>query len=69
MSVNVTLQRSRLVFVAILLGGVVGFGLADYALASAGYPTVGGVVWGVGYLATVFVLWYGWVRDLEFRGT
>ena len=63
---NVTIGQSRLAFAAILLGG---FGLADYALASAGYPTIGGLVWAIGYLATILILWYGWVRDLEFRGT
>ncbi|MFB6202179.1 MAG: hypothetical protein ABEI98_09235 [Halorhabdus sp.] len=63
------MERTRMTFIAVLLVGVVGFGLADHALASVGYPTVGGVVWGVGYLGTVLVLWYGWVRPLEFRGT
>ena len=63
-----SIQRNRLTFVAILLGGVVGFGLADYLLSSAGYPTLAGFVWGLGYLATVLVLWYGWVRPLDFEG-
>ncbi|CCQ33419.1 hypothetical protein HTIA_1285 [Halorhabdus tiamatea SARL4B] len=53
---------------AILVGGVVGFGLADYALTSAGYGTAGMVVWGGGYLATMFVVWYGWVRHLDMTG-
>ena len=63
------MKHPRLTFVAILLGGVVGFGLADYALTSAGYPTIAGIVWGAGYVGTVLVLWYGWVRPLEFHGT
>ncbi|ERJ07629.1 hypothetical protein HLRTI_000382 [Halorhabdus tiamatea SARL4B] len=58
----------RLLFMAILVGGVVGFGLADYALTSAGYGTAGMVVWGGGYLATMFVVWYGWVRHLDMTG-
>mgnify|MGYP000321382271 FL=1 len=53
---------------AILVGGVIGFGLADYALSSAGYGTLGMVVWGGGYLGTMFVLWYGWVRPLDMGG-
>ncbi|MFW5950182.1 MAG: hypothetical protein ACOCR6_02400 [archaeon] len=57
---------SRLAFVAIALGGVVGFGLADYALASMGHPTLGAGVWGLGYVATVLVLWYGWLKPIEF---
>jgi hypothetical protein len=39
-------RYGRLVFVAIALGGIVGFGIADYALTSAGYPTVGMIVCG-----------------------
>ncbi|WEL20309.1 putative membrane protein [Halorhabdus sp. BNX81] len=53
---------------AILVSGVIGFGLADYALASAGYDRLGMFVWGGGYLATMFVLWYGWVRPLDMTG-
>jgi len=62
------MERTRLGFLVILLGGVVGFGLADYALTTAGYPLIAGAVWAGGYLATVFVLWYGWVRPLDFDG-
>lgn len=58
----------RLTFMAILVGGVIGFGLADHALSSAGYDRLGMLVWGGGYLATMFVLWYGWVRPLDMTG-
>jgi hypothetical protein len=61
-------RYGRLVFVAIALGGIVGFGIADYALTSAGYPTVGMIVWGGGYFATILVLWYGWLRPLDLDG-
>ena len=53
---------------AVLVGGVVGFGLADHALTSAGYGTLGMFVWGGGYLATMFVVWYGWVRHIDMTG-
>lgn len=53
---------------AILVGGVIGFGLADFALSSAGYGELGMVVWGGGYLLTMAVLWYGWVRPLDISG-
>ena len=62
-------NRSRLAFVAILLGGVVGFGLADYVLVSQGYATIGAAIWGLGYVATIVVLWYGWLRPLDFDAT
>ena len=60
-------NQSRLAFVTILLGGVVGFGLADYVLVSFGHPTLGAAVWGLGYVGTILLLWYGWLRPLDFE--
>ena len=57
---------SRGAFVAVLLTGVVGTGLLVMALSSAGYSTLGDVVWILGYGTMVVVLWYGWIRPLEF---
>lgn len=68
-TVDEIVTRKRLAFVAILVGGVVGFGLADYVLVRAGYPMAGAIVWAVGYAGTVLLLWYGWIRPLEFRGS
>jgi len=56
---------SRGKFVAVLLTGIVGTGLLVMVLSSAGYPTVGNVVWVVGYGTMVAVLWYGWIRPLD----
>ena len=56
---------SRGKFVAVLLTGIVGTGLLVMVLSSAGYPTVGNVVWVLGYGTMVFVLWYGWIRPLD----
>ncbi|QGN06227.1 hypothetical protein Hrd1104_02250 [Halorhabdus sp. CBA1104] len=61
-------RYGRLAFVAVALAGIVGFGLADYALTSAGYSTAGMVVWGGGYLGTIVLLWYGWLRPLDLDG-
>lgn len=55
-------------FGAILAGGVVGAGLLNHAFTTAGYDGVGTVAWVVGYLLTVGVLWYRYVRPLELTG-
>ncbi|WP_135828918.1 hypothetical protein [Halorussus halobius] len=47
--------------------GVVVPGLANYALASAGYETLGTVAWFGGYLVAMLGVWYVWVRPLDLR--
>jgi hypothetical protein len=58
----------RLLFGALLAAGVVIPGLADFALARAGYPSLGAIVWAMGYLGTMLAIWYIWVRPLELTG-
>jgi len=48
-----------------LAGSVALAGLADAALARAGYPTLGATVWVVGYGGAVFAVWLFWVRHLD----
>ena len=43
-------------------------GLADYALASAGYKTLAGLVWTGGYGFGVIAIWYLWIRPLDLTG-
>lgn len=62
------LSDDRLQFAALLGGGVVVWGLVDYALSQAGYSTVGAVVWAIGYLTTMLLIWYIWVRPLDLTG-
>jgi hypothetical protein len=62
------LSDDRLQFAALLGGGVVSSGLADFALARAGYTDIGAVVWAVGYLTTMLLIWYIWVRPLDLTG-
>ncbi|WP_188975646.1 hypothetical protein [Halocalculus aciditolerans] len=67
-------------FLVVLVGGVLGFGLASSGLYAAGYGSVpvanlfaitvtaGQLVWVLGYGVTAFVLWFVWLRDLELTG-
>lgn len=48
--------------------GVIVPGLANYALASAGYPTLASAAWAGGYLTAMLAVWYVWVRPLDLRG-
>jgi hypothetical protein len=56
----------RLLFAIVLAAGVVLPGGANYALSSLGFETAGSVVWVLGYLGMVLLLWYRWIRPLDF---
>ena len=58
----------RVLLGAVLAVGVVVPGVTNYAFTAAGYDTVGTVIWAVGYLAMVLVVWYRWVRPLALSG-
>lgn len=58
----------RLLVLAILFVGIVGSGVARWGLGNAGYPTLGTLVFVMGYAGMVFVLWYGWLRKIELTG-
>lgn len=49
--------------------GVVGSGVADFALAQLGAPATGALVWVVGYGTTALALWYLLVRPIDFGAT
>lgn len=55
-------------FALVLSSGVVFPGLANYALGAAGYSTLGSLVWVLGYVGAVLILWYIWVRPLDLTG-
>lgn len=59
-------ERTKLGFT--LAAGVIVPGLADYALSAAGYPSMGTVVWVVGYLTMALVVWYRWLRPIDLTG-
>jgi hypothetical protein len=58
----------RVKFGLMLTAGVVVPGFVLFALSAIGYDTIGMVVWAVGYLAMVLVIWYRWVRPLDLTG-
>lgn len=59
---------NRVKFVLVLAGGIVLPGLADFALARAGYETLGVIVWITGYLGAMVLIWYVWLRPLDMTG-
>ena len=44
-------------------------GLLDYLLSNAGYVALGRAVWAGGYLTAIALIWYIWLRPLDFHGT
>lgn len=53
---------------AVLVAGVALSGLANFALTEAGYSGLGTLVWVLGYLGTLMVIWMEWVRHVDFGG-
>lgn len=60
--------RDRLLLVAVVLVGVVGSGVARWALGQAGFNNLGRLVFVMGYGGMVFAVWYGWIRPLDITG-
>ncbi len=56
-------------FVLVLVTGIVVPGVMNYVLSVAlGQPTLGRIVWALGYTLMIAVLWYGWLRPLDLTG-
>ncbi len=62
------LSSDMLLLALVLLAGIAGSGVARWAFGEAGFPTVGDIVYVMGYGGMVVVLWYGWIRPLDIRG-
>ena len=41
-------------------------GFLDYLLSATGASQLGGAVWLLGYGTMVTMIWYGWIRPIEF---
>ncbi len=54
--------------VMLLAGTIAAAGLTDYVLTSAGYETLGTVVWAVCYATALTTIWIVWLRDIELTG-
>lgn len=61
-------ERSRLLFVLVLMSGILGTGFLNFVLSQQGASQLADFTWIVGYGSTVFVLWYGWIRPIDFGG-
>ena len=61
-------MNSRVVLGAVLAAGIVLPGVMDFVLNQAGYPTLGAIVWAMGYASMVLVVWAGWIRPLDLSG-
>lgn len=61
-------DRGKLTFIAVLVVGILVPGISRWALGKAGYPTVGAVVFVIGYATMILVLWYGWIRPIDITG-
>lgn len=43
-------------------------GIGDRVLTGAGYPALGAFFWVVCYASALVVVWYVWIRHIEFTG-
>lgn len=59
---------SRGGFALVVVAGIVVPGLANFALTTVGFDTLGSAVWALGYGTMAVVLWYGWLRPLDITG-
>lgn len=63
------LASSKAKFAAVLVAGIVGPGVLNYVLSVLlGAPLLGRLVWILGYTAMVVVIWFYWLRPIDFRG-
>lgn len=61
-------RRDTLFLALLIAAGVIVPGVLDYALHQAGRPALGSGVWLAGFGTMVLVVWYGWIRPLDFQG-
>lgn len=54
--------------IALLAVGIAVSGLADFALAQAGYGSLGTYVWAIGYAGTILLLFFLFLRPLDLTG-
>lgn len=60
---------NRAAFVLVLVSGIVIPGVLNYyASVILGQQMLGRVVWVTGYAAMILVVWYYWLRPLDFTG-
>lgn len=61
-------RRDKIALGLTLVTVVVVPGLANAVLGRLGYPTLGSVVWAVGYGTGILFIWYAYLRPLSISG-
>lgn len=60
---------SKAAFVLVLVTGIVVPGVMNYAFSVVlDQQMLGRLVWVLGYTLMIAVIWYGWIRPLDFTG-
>lgn len=60
---------NKAAFVLVLVSGIVVPGVLNYvASVILGQPLLGRAVWVLGYTGMLLVVWYVWLRPLDFTG-
>lgn len=59
---------SKAFFVLVVIVGLIGPGLLVYTIEQANLSGVADLVWIIGYGTTVFVVWFVWLRPVDFLG-
>ena len=60
---------SKAKFAIVIVAGIVGPGVLNYVISvPLGAPLLGRLVWILGYTAMVVVIWFYWLRPIDFRG-
>lgn len=59
-------SSSKQKFALVLVTGITVPGLLVYWLSSIGASQLGEIVWALGYGTTILVIWYVWIRPIEF---
>lgn len=56
-------------FVLVLVTGIIIPGVMNFVFSVIlARPTLGRIVWVLGYALMLGVIWYGWLRPLDFEG-
>lgn len=60
---------SKAAFALVLATGIVLPGVLNYYVSAIlGHQTLGSLVWVIGYVGMVLVVWYYWIRPLDLTG-
>jgi hypothetical protein len=58
--------RRQVALLLVVISGVVGSGAGVWVLTRVGYPRLGTIVFALGYGGVTLLVYYYWIRPLEF---